>query len=275
MAVARLESWQGLGRGVFHAVDSTTLTPPSRKRPVATCPCDRDNKRMVTKLALNREQSRQVDKVAIDDYGMSGLVLMENAGRGCVDLLERLGIAGPIGIVCGKGNNGGDGFVIARHLWIRGYEARVVLVASADELAGDAAANFEILRRAGANMVELDGEGRPTPLREALDNATEGCDWLVDCLLGTGAAAAPRPPYDTVIEWMNAQSGRRLAVDVPSGLDCDTGARATPTVRANFTATFVTTKIGYQQPSARPYVGEVHVVDIGIPPGVVERTASV
>lgn len=221
--------------------------------------------------ALTREQSRQVDRLAIDEYGMSGLVLMENAGRGCAELLEQQGISGPVAILCGKGNNGGDGFVIARHLWIRGHTVRVVLVPDAGELSGDAAANFHILEHAHAGIAYLADEGGPTALPDALDYVTEGCQWLVDCLLGTGATGNPRPPYDTVIEWMNAEQARRLAVDVPSGLDCDTGKPADPALRADITATFVTTKVGFERPSARDYVGEVHVVDIGIPPGLIER----
>lgn len=220
---------------------------------------------------LNRQQSREVDRIAIEEYGMSGLVLMENAGRGCVDLLERRGMKGPVGILCGKGNNGGDGFVIARHLWIRGYVARVLLVPPAEELTGDAAANFTILRKSRAPIVYLSEEGGPASLPEALDFATDHCDWLVDCLLGTGATGAPRPPYDTLIEWMNSERVKRLAVDVPSGLDCDTGEPSPTTVRADVTATFVTRKVGYEQPAAREYVGEVEVVDIGIPPELLER----
>lgn len=220
---------------------------------------------------LTREQSRQVDKLAIDQYGMAGLVLMENAGRGCAELLEQQGISGPVAILCGKGNNGGDGFVIARHLWIRGHTVRVVLVPPPDKLSGDAAANFHILQQAHAGIAYLADEGGPSALPDALDYATDGCQWLVDCLLGTGATGNPRAPYDTVIEWMKGESASVMAVDVPSGLDCDTGLPGQPAVRANLTATFVTTKVGFEQPSARDYVGEVHVVDIGIPPGLIER----
>src|SRR6478736_5391677 len=96
-------------------------------------------------VALNRVQSRDIDRRAIEEFGFTGLVLMENAGRGCVDVLERLGIKGPVVILCGKGNNAGDGFVIARHLAIRGYECRVLLLSSPQELHGDAAVNFAIL----------------------------------------------------------------------------------------------------------------------------------
>ena len=224
--------------------------------------------------ALTRQQSREVDRVAIEEYGISGLVLMENAGRGCVDLLERLGIDGPLAILCGKGNNGGDGFVIARHLWIRGYHPRVLLVPKPEELTGDAAANFQILRHAHANMIELADEGGPAALPEALDYASEGCDWLIDCLLGTGATGAPRPPYDTIIDWMNSERLKRLAVDVPSGLDCDTGAASATTVKATATATFVTPKVGYEKSTAQKFLGELHVVDIGIPPGLVDRVIN-
>ncbi|HJQ81070.1 MAG TPA: NAD(P)H-hydrate epimerase, partial [Lacipirellulaceae bacterium] len=94
---------------------------------------------------LTREQSRELDRRATDEYGIPSIVLMENAGRGCVDVLERLGIDGPVAILCGKGNNAGDGFVIARHLEIRGHECRVILLCPPNELRGDAAANFAIL----------------------------------------------------------------------------------------------------------------------------------
>ena len=170
---------------------------------------------MNSQRTLTRQQSREVDRIAIDDFGMHGLVLMENAGRGCVDLIERLGVEGPVAILCGRGNNGGDGYVIARHLVIRGYELRVLVVPAVEQLAGDALANYRILKRAGASIAHLSEEGGPAALPDALDYATEGCDWLVDCLLGTGATGAPRPPYDTIIEWMNAEPVKRLAIDVP------------------------------------------------------------
>jgi NAD(P)H-hydrate epimerase len=220
---------------------------------------------MEDRIALTRQQSREIDRIAINQYGMSGLVLMENAGRGCAELLERRGIAGPVAILCGKGNNGGDGFVIARHLEIRGYEVRVLLVPRPEELTGDAAANFHILESSGAMIVELADESNLDSLREVLSRETTGCDWLVDCLLGTGATGNPRPPYDSIIEWINAEPAKRLAIDVPSGLDCDTGIASATTVRANVTATFVTTKVGYAIPSAQEFLGEVEVIDIGIP----------
>src|SRR4029078_3786666 len=105
---------------------------------------------------LTRDQCREIDHIAIEEYGISGLVLMENAGRDCVDVLERLSIDGPVVILCGKGNNAGDGFVIARHLEIRGYKCRVLLLAPAEdpakELRGDAAANFALINSGRSNV---------------------------------------------------------------------------------------------------------------------------
>src|SRR5213595_306044 len=104
---------------------------------------------------LSRAQVREVDRRAIDEFGMSGLVLMENAGRGCVDTLCSLGCRGPVVVVCGKGNNAGDGFVIARHLDLRGVAVKVVLLTPSDEFRGDAAANYAIIARGGLSIVDL------------------------------------------------------------------------------------------------------------------------
>src|SRR5687768_6616687 len=108
-------------------------------------------------FALTREQVRAVDRRAVDEYGMSGLVLMENAGRGVAETLITLGVNGPVVICCGKGNNGGDGFVIARHLDNRGKQVRVLLFADPAELRGDAAANWRILEKANVEC-ELFGK---------------------------------------------------------------------------------------------------------------------
>src|SRR4029453_6965659 len=141
-------------------------------------------------LALTREQSRALDRRAIEEYGIPGLVLMENAGRGCVDVLERLGIDGPVVILCGKGNNAGDGFVIARHLEIRGHECRVMLLSPPEQLTGDAATNFAILKKAEAPIVDLTLQRAglsvpklPKEPPQELSNAA----WLIDAILGTGA----------------------------------------------------------------------------------------
>lgn len=210
---------------------------------------------------LSREQVRSIDRRAVEEFGMSGLVLMENAGRGCADLLRQLGCHGKVAIVCGRGNNGGDGFVIARHLELHGAEVQVVLLADPAQLRGDAAANYQILEKCDLPTVSLgDGYDEATLLR-----ALAGAEWIVDALLGTGAVGSPRPPWDRVIDLMNQSPARRLAVDLPSGLDCDTGLPSSSTVRAEHTCTFVAPKIGFSHPAAKPFLGRLHVVGIGAP----------
>lgn len=221
-------------------------------------------------LVLSRVQVREVDRLAIEVYGMSGLVLMENAGRGCVDALMSLGCRGPVAIACGRGNNAGDGFVIARHLELRGMAAKVLLFAAADALRGDAAANYAILAKSGLPTVDLSAGASAERIAAEL----AGAEWIVDALLGTGASGPPRPPMDEAIRRMNASPARRLAVDLPSGLDCDTGLAAEPTFRADHTCTFVAMKIGFTNVRAAPYLGEVHVVDIGAPRKIVEEVLA-
>jgi NAD(P)H-hydrate epimerase len=219
---------------------------------------------------LSRLEVREVDQRAIEEYGMSGLVLMENAGRGCVDTLMELGCSGPVAVVCGKGNNAGDGFVIARHLDLRRVPVRVVLLGSAADLRGDAAANYSILERCELPIVDLAARFEAEAFRGQLD----GVQWVVDALLGTGATGAPRWPMDEAIRIMNGASARRLAVDLPSGLDCDSGEAAEPTFRADHTCTFVAAKIGFAKPTAAEFLGQVHVLDIGAPRRLIEAVAS-
>lgn len=213
-------------------------------------------------LVLSREEVRSVDRRAIDEFGMSGLVLMENAGRGCVETLLKLGVSGPVVIACGRGNNAGDGFVIARHLDSLGHAVRVLLWSPADQFTGDAGANLQILQKAHVPISIF-------PTLEAWkaqrDELLTGADWIVDALFGTGSRGAPRSPLDSVIDDLNNASAKNLAIDLPSGLDCDTGAAAIRTFRADHTCTFVALKPGLLEPSAVPYVGRVHVIDIGVP----------
>jgi len=219
---------------------------------------------------LGRAEVREVDRRAIAEFGMSGLVLMENAGRGCVDVLCQLGCRGPVAVVCGKGNNAGDGFVIARHLDLRGVEVKVVLLGPPDELRGDAAANYQVIERSGLQIVNLSGQFTAG----ALGREIGGAEWIVDALLGTGATGAPRPPFDAAIREMNTADSRRLAVDLPSGLDCDTGEPADQTFRADHTCTFVAPKIGFSNPRGAAYLGQVHIVDIGAPRRLVKEIAG-
>jgi NAD(P)H-hydrate epimerase len=220
--------------------------------------------------SLTRAQIRSVDARAIGEYGMPGVVLMENAGRGAAELLASLGIQGRVVICAGKGNNGGDGFVIARHLAIRSVEAPVLLSCRPEELTGDAAINYRILAAARHSITVVE-----TPVDQAeLDRQLASADWIVDALLGTGTQGSIREPYLTAIAAINRAGRKVFAVDLPSGMDCDTGLALGDCVRADHTATFVARKIGFDHPVARQFTGQVHVVDIGVPRCLVQQIAG-
>jgi NAD(P)H-hydrate epimerase len=226
-------------------------------------------------FTLTRLQVRDVDRRAIADYGMSGLVLMENAGRGATDflcrLLEQSGKpCGPVAVIAGKGNNGGDGFVIARHLDLRGISAKILLLANPADLTGDAAANYQILKKADLPIEVFDKTIDVNRFNQELSGAA----WLVDALLGTGAIGEPKSPYAEAIDCMNASGIPILAIDLPSGLDCDTGAAAKHTIRAAATCTFVAAKPGFFTPIATAYVGQLHVQDIGVPRQLLNEIAA-
>ena len=219
---------------------------------------------------LSRQQVRKVDQRAIDEYGMLGIVLMENAGRGCAEVLCQLGIDGTVVICCGKGNNGGDGFVMARHLELRGCDVKVLLWCEPHKLPADAAINHEILSHTAIPRVACAGRADP----DWLATEIHGADWIVDALLGTGARGEPRPPLDRVIDQLNQANCKKLAVDIPSGLDCDTGAPANSTFRADHTCSFVAPKVGFLEETAKPCVGQIHVVDIGVPRRLLDDTLA-
>jgi len=208
-----------------------------------------------------RSQCREIDARATAEYGIPSLLLMENAGRGVADVLTRLGIDGPVVVCCGKGNNAGDGFVVARHLELRGHDVRVLVWADPAELTGDAGVNYQIVARLGVPLEVFSLQHDAAKLAGHLS----GASWCVDALLGTGARGEPRPPLDAVIDQINAAALARLAIDLPSGLDCDTGQTAVHTIRADHTCTFVAAKPGFYVAGAAAFTGHVHVLDIGAP----------
>jgi NAD(P)H-hydrate epimerase len=207
---------------------------------------------------LTRAQVRELDRRAIEEYGVPGIVLMENAGRGAAEVLMQLNPdRRPVMIVCGKGNNGGDGFVIARQLDIHGWPVRLVVAAeSGRAVGGDAAVMDKITAAAGiSRAAEIAGPAI----------------WCVDALFGTGLTGPIREPYEHMVAAINGGSARILAVDIPSGLDCDTGKPLGPCVRADHTVTFVAPKAGFANPESREWTGEVHVVGIGAPRVLLEQ----
>lgn len=227
-------------------------------------------------IPLSRAQVREVDRRAMEDFGVPGVVLMENAGRNAARIIHAL-VAGraassalheasaasrEIAIVCGRGNNAGDGFVIARHLHNIGHRVVLLLTAPLDSLSGDAAVNAAIAAKMNLPIIPFDSAEHIAAAAPRLDVA----DVIVDAIFGTGFSGIVRPPFDTAILAVNAAAAPlRVAIDLPSGLDCDTGAPSNATVRAHETITFVARKIGFDAPGASAYVGRVHVADIGAP----------
>ena len=229
----------------------------------------------MTPFTLSREQVRELDRRAIDEFGVPGIVLMENAGRGCAELLMRLNPERrPTVVLCGPGNNGGDGFVVARHLDNHGWPVRALLVAEKSPTGGDAAPNYRAAVATGLVEGPLPDPARPDePLIEAVFDfgPRRPPPWVVDALFGTGLCRPPADGVGRVIEWLNVTDFPVLAVDLPSGLDCDTGVPLGPTVRASRTTTFVAPKRGFLNPASKAWTGEVHVIDIGAPRRLIDE----
>jgi len=224
---------------------------------------------------LTCQQIRELDVLAIEHVGIPGIVLMENAGRGAAEFIHRC-LMSPatarVLILCGAGNNGGDGFVIARHLHNAGVPVTVALSAPPERSSGDAATNLHILVRMGLSLLRAyEPEGLAATRAEA-----EQADVIVDALLGTGSTGAPRGTMAELIQIANAAPrARRVAIDLPAGLDGDTGEPREPCFRAHATVTMVAPKTGLMAPAARPVVGRIVVVDIGVPRALIPGRGQV
>lgn len=215
-------------------------------------------------IRLTRTQVRAVDQLAIERYGIPGIVLMENAARAATEVAWRMVDKRPearVLILCGGGNNGGDGLAMARHLHNRGIDVTIGLSGSPEAYMGDARTNYRI-----ADAMRL-------PIHPATPDLVAAADYdlIVDAIFGTGLKQAPRPPFDVLARAVNDSPSHVLAVDIPSGLDADTGRPLGPCIRASETVTFVAEKIGFAAPDARPYLGTVTVGDIGCPRELIDE----
>lgn len=218
---------------------------------------------------MSRSEVRAFDQWAISRVGIPGVVLMENAGRACAELIKEKLANVPkakVCIFCGTGNNGGDGYVIARHLAGRGFGARVVICGDRGKIKGDAKVNLDIIEKMGLAVEQLDiREGN---IAGKVKSFAAGCNMLVDGLFGTGLSGPLGAEYIGLIESINAQRCPIIAVDIPSGLDCDTGEPLGTAIKATTTVTFVAVKKGFTTGvNATAYTGEVFVASIGIEPG--------
>ncbi|MDC0741833.1 NAD(P)H-hydrate epimerase [Polyangium mundeleinium] len=247
---------------------------------------------------LTRAQMRAFDKYAIETCHVPGVVLMENAGRGAADVLSAMiearrphtpsreadaisararsfpvrhvqspgqpatyPLEARVVVVCGTGNNGGDGFVVARHLYARGAEVEVYLAGKSEKVMGDARINHDAYIDLGGRFFELPEGAGLGPLHTALARA----DFVIDALFGTGLDRPITGHLADVIAVLNDAAARCVALDIPSGLDADSGAPLGIAVRADDTVTFGHLKIGMLTPEGARLAGNVHVVDLGVP----------
>lgn len=227
---------------------------------------------------LYAQQVRELDRRAIEEVGVPGVVLMENAGRGATEVLcEALKAHGrgeqEVWIFAGPGNNGGDGYVIARHLHNAGVATRVFVCVKPEKIAGDAGINYHILTQMSDETTLI-----PCLTAEALQpwlHALPHAGAIVDALLGTGLRREVSGWYLELIEMLNACKGPlKLAVDIPSGLDADTGVPKPTCFAADVTTTFACPKVGMWMPAAAPFVGRIEVVDIGMPHALLEQSPA-
>lgn len=218
---------------------------------------------------LTRDQIRRVDRLAVERYAIPGLILMENAGRNAAAIIrDTYGQMGRAFVCCGPGNNGGDGCVIARHLHNAGWSVRLMITADASRMTHDTSVNFAIV---DAMTVETHVLADWESQRASVETICED-DIVVDALLGTGFQGEVRSPTAELIELLNAAGSRGVVgVDVPSGLDCQSGVPSNATIRADLTVTFVASKAGFTVSTAAPYLGRVEVADIGAPRELVEE----
>ncbi|HUK34639.1 MAG TPA: NAD(P)H-hydrate dehydratase [Vicinamibacterales bacterium] len=218
---------------------------------------------------LNAAQMREADRRTIEDIGIPSLVLMENAGRQAVaaieaihsDLLDR-----QVAVLCGRGNNGGDGFVVARTLLQRGVDVAVFLIGQVSAVRGDARVNLDILGRLGVTVVEIaDGQAWELHLSEVRD-----CDLIVDAIFGTGLNAPVHGLIESVIADVNASGIPVVAIDLPSGLSADTPDPIGASIEAGTTVTLAAPKLPLVLPPGENHAGDIVIADIGIPTDVIE-----
>lgn len=216
--------------------------------------------------SLTREQMRELDRKAIEEYKIPGIILMENAGRNVAEEVIKM-IDNPqktkVAVLCGKGNNGGDGFVAARHLHNRRIPVDVFLITKVSDILkdGDAGTNLQILLTMKVPIKELPGITHVDTISRGLVDY----DILVDALFGTGLSGEVREPFKTLIYGINSLSKTIVSVDIPSGLDCNTGNILGTAVKATKTVTFAASKKGFSLGSGPECAGDVVVTDISIP----------
>jgi NAD(P)H-hydrate epimerase len=218
---------------------------------------------------LSAAQMREADRAAIEDIGLPSLVLMENAGRQVVAAMEagfEEQLNGRVAVLCGRGNNGGDGFVVARTLLQRGIDATVFVIGALSEVRGDARTNLDILGRLGVTVVEINDEQS----WELHFSEISKCSLIVDAIFGTGLSAPVSGMMETVIADINAAEIPIVSIDIPSGLSADTPNLIGDCIDASMTVTLAAPKLPLVLPPGEAFAGDVVIADIGIPYELIE-----
>ncbi len=223
---------------------------------------------------MSRQQVRGIDATAIEVLGIPGVILMENAGRCCADAIEDFwpwpeDQRQRVAIVCGSGNNGGDGYVIARHLALRGAGVVTFVICDRKTITGDAAINLSAIESLKHDIRFVSSEHI-----WSLGRVLGDFDLVVDAIGGTGISGALRGDVAAAVGQINSAGLPVMAVDIPTGLDCDTGEAQGAVVHAELTVTFVASKLGFDNPESAVYTGQVRVADIGIPASIVATFAG-
>lgn len=229
---------------------------------------------------LTRQQLREVDRLAIEELGIPGVVLMENAGRYVAEVvldflesqLHLLPLDTRVSVLCGSGNNGGDGYVVTRHLFNAGVAVTAYPSADPARLGDDATINYLVAKKLG-----IVGPVLQSDLLSGLFSASAPPHIVIDALLGTGFEGKVRDDLGDIIDCCNRLHDNGItvvAIDLPSGLDCDSGQPSNATICADLTVTFIAAKQGFSNPSAEAVVGQVVVADIGAPPQLVQLASE-
>ncbi|MCD6585563.1 MAG: NAD(P)H-hydrate dehydratase [Desulfobacteraceae bacterium] len=219
---------------------------------------------------LTADEIREMDRQTIESFGLPGRVLMENAGRGAARVLMNRfpNISSKrVAIAAGRGNNGGDGFVIARYLAQAGVSVTVYLLSASSRLSGDAAANYNLLAALNIPIKEITNEENFNQVKAEMAHH----QLWVDAIFGTGLNSDVKGLFKLVINYINKLNRPMISVDIPSGLHTDLAKPCGTCIRATVTVTFAFAKIGHIQLPGADYTGELHIIDIGIPPHIVKN----
>lgn len=214
--------------------------------------------------SVTAQRMKEIDRRAIHDYGIPAIILMENAGREvseiAIKILEDTG-NDRVNIFCGKGNNGGDGFTVARHLINKEIKVTTFLVGREEELSADARTNYRILTEMNAKVKKIKNDNDWNRIKEKYVDT----DLTIDALLGIGLSGEVKGLYKNIIEFLNQVQNPILSIDIPSGLNADNGRPCGVAIKAKKTVTLGLVKTGLTTAEGMNYAGEVIVVDIGIP----------